>query len=232
MTFQTHQKSATFYNDCCIATAQVAVSPRNCPTKKEAKKILKAAEARKKIGTKSGIRDWIFVYLSMHTGLRVTEFAKLREGHIVCSASYYHYIHVHTSKTRHGIRVIPIENQTLEAINQYRDWKKKWQQPLSADEFFLRSPRKNEDGYRFRRESLYRAFKRVLGHAHDLEQPQRFTTHSMRHSFATRLYENQKVKDIKTISELLGHASEQITSQVYIHVFADKKIEAVQGLYT
>lgn len=47
------------------------------------------------------------------------------------------------------------------------------------------------------------------------------TFHSIRHSFATRLLE--KGADIKTISELLGHKSIQITLDIYSHVSQNLK---------
>ena len=47
----------------------------------------------------------------------------------------------------------------------------------------------------------------------------------MRHSFATRLLE--KGADIKTISELLGHKSIQITLDTYSHVSMDLKSKTI-----
>lgn len=49
--------------------------------------------------------------------------------------------------------------------------------------------------------------------------------HALRHSFATELF-NQG-KDIKTVSEILGHSDTKITTKIYIHVLNKKKLEAV-----
>ncbi len=52
--------------------------------------------------------------------------------------------------------------------------------------------------------------------------------HTLRHTYATRLYE--KGIDVKIISELLGHSSVDITYKIYIHIFEQTKRSAVQAL--
>jgi len=53
------------------------------------------------------------------------------------------------------------------------------------------------------------------------------TPHKLRHTFATRLHQEQV--DIKTIQELLGHAS-IATTQIYTYVEDSQKREAVGRL--
>lgn len=52
--------------------------------------------------------------------------------------------------------------------------------------------------------------------------------HSLRHTYATKLFE--KNISIKTVSELLGHSSIDITSGIYIHVMPKLKVEATEYL--
>ena len=49
--------------------------------------------------------------------------------------------------------------------------------------------------------------------------------HSIRHSYATRLFEEGV--DIKTVQELMGHSDYKTTLDIYTHVMPEKKIEAV-----
>lgn len=59
----------------------------------------------------------------------------------------------------------------------------------------------------------------------ELEKFEYFSMHCLRHTFATRLFES----DIppKTVQQLLGHASLQMTMDLYTHVLEDKKQEAI-----
>ncbi|AWK52803.1 recombinase XerC [Clostridium beijerinckii] len=52
--------------------------------------------------------------------------------------------------------------------------------------------------------------------------------HSLRHTFATKLFENEV--PLKTVSELLGHSSIDITANTYTHVIPKEKSNAVEKL--
>lgn len=54
------------------------------------------------------------------------------------------------------------------------------------------------------------------------------TFHSLRHTYATRLYE--KCGDLKVIQALLGHIDIDTTQKIYVHVSEEKKKEATQLL--
>lgn len=81
--------------------------------------------------------------------------------------------------------------------------------PASAmeDRFFFVS----EKGVRLNREWVYRLTKR-LAQRYDLNA--RTSCHTMRHSFATRLMEQDA--DLRVVQELLGHADIS-TTQIYTH---------------
>ena len=59
------------------------------------------------------------------------------------------------------------------------------------------------------------------------------TCHTLRHSFATRCVEYRV--DVKTLSEVLGHSSVQITMDRYVHPSMEMKKKSidlmVKGMY-
>ncbi|MBV4424562.1 tyrosine-type recombinase/integrase [Clostridium tyrobutyricum] len=54
--------------------------------------------------------------------------------------------------------------------------------------------------------------------------------HSLRHTYATRLFE--KDVPIKTVQILLGHSDISTTSNIYVHIMPKQKIEAVNKINT
>ena len=52
--------------------------------------------------------------------------------------------------------------------------------------------------------------------------------HTLRHSFSTSAL--QQGFDVKTLSEILGHASANITMRVYVHTSMERKIACMNRL--
>lgn len=82
------------------------------------------------------------------------------------------------------------------------------------------------DGYLFpsRRNPGQPMAPRTVGMLMREYLPDGFTTHQLRHRFATRVY--QQTHDIRAVQELLGHSS-IMTTQRYTHVGADVLRDAV-----
>lgn len=78
----------------------------------------------------------------------------------------------------------------------------------------------NLRGKRLSRQSVWEIIQRAGARAH-IERP--LHPHTLRHSFATHMI--QGGADVRTVQELLGHASVK-TTQIYTHVSADALIEA------
>lgn len=58
---------------------------------------------------------------------------------------------------------------------------------------------------------------------------ERITPHTLRHSFATRAFENGLAP--KTVQELLGHSNINLTMNLYTHVTHDVKVREMEKLY-
>ena len=52
--------------------------------------------------------------------------------------------------------------------------------------------------------------------------------HTLRHTFATRSIESKM--DIKTLSEILGHSSIEITLKLYVHPTYEMKKNSIESL--
>lgn len=118
-----------------------------------------------------------------------------------------------TTKTYSGNRLLPLNKAAVDALTRLCA-----QHPDS--EYIVCSSK----GDPVPPERLERTFYRILDNVH-IEQA---GTHSLRHTFASMLF--SKGTDVKTVSELLGHASIQITLNTYVHLIGDAKHGAVSKL--
>lgn len=122
---------------------------------------------------------------------------------------------IDTTKTEQSNRTIPLSKEAANAIKRQLDNNK------NNSPFVFYSTA----GTPLIKRNIYRMFNSILKRA-DIKS--HVTIHSMRHSFATRLLE--KGADIKTVSELLGHKSIQITLDIYSHISPDLKIKTISLL--
>lgn len=118
-----------------------------------------------------------------------------------------------TTKTYSGNRVIPLNKVATEALERLCA-------AYPNSKYIICSSK----GDMIPPERLERTFYRILKNL-NIEQA---GVHSLRHTFASMLF--LKKVDVKTISELLGHASIQITLNTYIHLMNDPAYTAVSAL--
>lgn len=118
-----------------------------------------------------------------------------------------------TTKTYSGDRILPLNKAATEALERLCE-----QHPNS--EYIVCSSK----GEIIPPERLERTFYRILKNV-GISQA---GTHSLRHTFASVLF--AKGTDVKTVSELLGHASIQITLNTYVHLIGKPKHSAVAKL--
>lgn len=152
---------------------------------------------------KPDMRDWFEILID--TGMRPTEtrdmtgaWCDFRQGHI----------HVYISKTRSGIRNIPMTKR-VHAILERR---------------CLEHPRGPIFPYKWDRfQNVWDALQKALG----LDDDRDFVAYSLRHTFGTRLI--QRGERVEVIKDLMGHASIQQTMQ-YAHLGSSQYVSAIAKL--
>jgi len=157
------------------------------------------------------------ILLCLYTGLRIGEICALRWGDIDLSNRLIHVRHtvqrlqtdtsstekkteicIGSPKSKCSIRSIPIPSCLLEWLNIFRIPQDAY--VLTGQSERLIEPR----AYQYR-------FKRYIAEAGISET----NFHALRHSFGTRFIESGG--DAKTLSQILGHASVEITLNKYVH---------------
>jgi integrase/recombinase XerD len=178
-----------------------------------------------------GVRNRAIWLLMLYGGLRISEALTLREGQVTMREGYPVMVTVVGKGNKE--RQVPLHEDLARALLAWMETKK----TLREDEDLARklthrgraelvSPylfpgRKGKHLDQFTVQGkLVRIRKAHFG-------GKKISPHKLRHTFATRLHQAQV--DIKTIQELLGHAS-IATTQIYTHVEDGQKREAVGRL--
>ena len=189
---------------------------------KEEQKRLETALLEGLNPTKAGI------FLSLKTGLRIGEVCALRWEDVDFDAQVIKVRHtivrikekegktaliLDTPKTKSSLRDIPIFSSLLPVLKQIEK-NRKSDFVISSEESFV-SPRTYEN--RYHQVCKQAGIRRV-------------NYHTLRHTFATRCIEAGV--DVKSLSEILGHANVGITLNTYVHSSIDMKREQLEKLNT
>ena len=113
-------------------------------------------------------------------------------------------------KSETSNRIVPIPDFIIELLKNFRN----------NNEFFILS--NNTNFYDPRQ--LESCFERIVKNANI----KYINYHVLRHTFATRCIESKM--DIKTLSEILGHSSVEITLKLYVHPSYDLKKTSIENL--
>jgi integrase/recombinase XerD len=158
------------------------------------------------VGTPLGIRDAALLWAMYATGCRVSEVIGLRPSSIVAE---HRLLRAFGKGSKE--RLVPIADGALAWLARYRDEVR----PL------LRARAKRDPGDVLflsrtgRPLDRVRVFQVVRAACARADLPVACSPHALRHSFATHLVAGGA--DLRSVQELLGHASLQ-TTQVYTHV--------------
>ena len=168
------------------------------------------------------------ILFSLHTGLRIGELCALQWKHIdlnqktvtVCRTLQRVFtreedgtsgtkIMITSPKTKHSVRMIPLSSLLIPVLQRMN--------PNNPEAYLLTGTNKPTEPRTYR--DYYNRLLKKAGIS-------QINFHGLRHTFATRLIENGA--DYKTVSELLGHASVNITLNLYVHPQMEQKRKAVE----
>tara|TARA_Y100000588_G_scaffold393179_1_gene507905 strand:+ start:862 stop:1821 length:960 start_codon:yes stop_codon:yes gene_type:complete len=152
--------------------------------------------------SEEGARDSIILEILYGTGLRVSELTQLNLDDIDIENRM-----IHVKGKGKKERIVPITRKAKESIIKHLEYKNEVKHSVSKHPLLL-----NSRGNRMSPESVRQILKKYrlegnFGYS--------FTPHSLRHSAATHLMENDT--DLRAIQKLLGHSSLS-TTQTYTQV--------------
>jgi tyrosine recombinase XerC len=160
-----------------------------------------------------GLRDRAVLEVLYGAGLRVSECAGLDLDHLQCEGEK---LRVRVVRGKGGKdRIVPLGRPAAEAIAEYLRRRGELVTPKSPREAVFLGDRGGRMGVRSIRNLVYRRCAQTGASS-------RIAPHGLRHSFATHLLESGC--DLRTIQELLGHASLS-TTQRYTHLSMSKLID-------
>ena len=173
-------------------------------------------------------RDKAIVNLAINTGVRVSELCGLVVND-VCNLEVYDIMNgrirdmllvrkeITKGKTE---REIPLNEKAKNAIGSLLFWNQNQNFRQGPGNFLLIS----QKGKKFTRQQVQRIIKRARQRAAlDIEA----TPHTLRHTFATKLY--GKTSNLRIVQKLLGHKSVS-TTQIYADVTRENLKDAVNLL--
>ena len=150
--------------------------------------------------------DWATQRMTIDTSMSFVKKRDAKEGE-----PRYHYIDV-LPKTKTSRRILHLNIDAVDAAQRLVELNRGHEYLLSNAKGNLVTPR-----------NFARTFKCILVKAgiHDCG------VHTLRHTYASALF--RKGVDVKVISELLGHASVEITQDTYIHLLESQKQAVTAG---
>lgn len=168
-----------------------------------------------------GKRDYALLKTLFATGLRAAELCALDVGHV---ESYRSQPVLVVNGKGGKVRRVPLHPKALSAVESY--WKAEGRNGDDLDEpIFMTLGKhgpwpKRRLTYKSLRCLIERTRKAALIH-------RRVTCHTTRHTFAVSLLDAGT--DLRTIQDLLGHASISVT-QTYLTTSEEKKLAAITAL--
>lgn len=160
------------------------------------------------------LRDLAVIEICFATGARIYEISNIRKENVDLASGLI-CIMGKGGKERY------IQIGAEEILQLLRNYYRENQEAIHASGYFF----VNQNGHRFTEQSMRTMLKKYTKQA---GIDRNITPHMFRHSFATYLIEEGV--DISYVQELLGHSSIK-TTQIYIHVAAQRKAQILRDLH-
>jgi len=189
-------------------------------TDEEVVRLRKVAAERAQTGRKARVREWFLVELGLMSGLRVGEMAALRVGDVFVDEERCS-VFVRNGKCGKR-RVVLMPAEFKEVFKRYMGWKARWGEPVGDGAELFWSVRR---GCGMTTRALQKMFERVAAAA-GLE---RFSVHSLRHTYATHLL-RASGWNLRLVQRQLGHSSVAVT-EAYLGVCDPDTRTALACLY-
>ena len=169
---------------------------------------------------KSYYRDFVMIFLCLHTGLRNSELINLIIHDVSENDRVSQYLTVRSEISKSGtFRTIPLSKTTITHLTDFIQWKQKNNEPTDLTSRLFIS--------RYTKRFLYpRDFQRLLRKLSRQSIGRSIHPHILRHTFATDLTNHT---NLRVIQILLGHKRLNST-QIYTHPHSDDLQNAVNHL--
>lgn len=175
-------------------------------SRQEIERLLEAPDP----ATRDGLRDRAILELFYASGLRVSELATLPLEDLHLGEGF-----VRVRGKGRKVRIVPTGRRAGDAISLYLEKSRPLYSPSAEEKTLFLS----RTGRGLTRQTLWNI---VARHAAGAGITRRLTPHTLRHSFATHLLENEA--PLRAIQEMLGH-SDITTTQIYTHVDGERLIK-------
>lgn len=199
-----------------IKFKEKSILPRIIP-RNEIEKLLKYIYQNQVVSGESRkywLRDASVIETCFATGARVSEISNIKRENVDLEAGLIRIMGKGGKERYIQIGVVEV----LELLREY--YQKNAEEICKSGYFFV-----NQRGNRFSEQSIRIMMKKYTKLA-GIER--NITPHMFRHSFATYLIEEGV--DVSCVQELLGHSSIK-TTQIYIHVAAQKKAQILREMH-
>jgi site-specific recombinase XerD len=160
-------------------------------------------------------RDYLYMRLMLKAGLRASETTALQKEHVDLMSGK---LSVRAGKGA--------KDRTLwvgeEVLGELQGWMDRQEEEAEATDYLLPTRKGTEVATSHLRRSVKRYARKA-----SVEEVDRVSPHTLRHTFATRLY--RETSNIRMVQKALGH-SDLSTTMVYTHVVDEELEGAMKGL--